>query len=272
MILIATAKSVFNFLFRRLRQANSGRDIHKHKTGLGNLNGLWNVRACFYPERVGTEAQKYFIQNELITALDNLPDQSSTPLYQDLTTTCSSIIDPRYADISHRFGYFDVDAFYRKYGLRLQFDFLLYDPIGIRIQTGFATIKQVPNFTDLTCSSTGMQCQASSTEPNEGGCSTGACAGSTVCIDVQDCYCKQIMIDKVMKQVDVIANALRLDIDRFQSQGWEDTRVSLFFRKAFAINATVTTGISFCVRRMSRSMQAFQPAKHQTPINYLRYR
>lgn len=224
--------------------ANSGNDLYKRRTGLGNLTGRWNIPALFYPEQFGTMGQRYFIQDELFAALD-AATPSQVPVSVDLTTTCSAIINPGYSDVRKEFGFFDVEAKYRKYGIRFQFDFLLYDPIGLRVQTGFANIKEIPYFLDLTCSATGLACYAGCTSPDTTCCqptvmTPGAqnpCITNTACIDVFGCYCKQIMIDKVMKQREIIANTLNLNIDRWQSQGFEDTRVSLFFRKPFAINA-----------------------------------
>lgn len=220
--------------------ADSGKDLHKRKVGLGNLTGFWNIPALFYPEKFGTTNEKLFVQRELLEALDRVGSGSATPVSTDLTTTCSAIIDPVFSDITKRFGFFDVQAKYRKYGLRFQFDVMLYDPIGLRFQTGFANIKQVPCFLDLTCSATGRACPVGCSSGPQNCCvsdTTSSCITGQVCIDVFDCYCKGIMIDKVMKQIETIANTLNLDIDRFQSQGFEDTRLTLFFRKVYAINA-----------------------------------
>ncbi len=227
------------------QSADSGNDIHKRKTGLGNLTGRWNIPALFYPEKFGTQDERFAIQNTIIDALDAESPSSETSLRTDLTTTCSAIINPWYSDVRKEFGFFDVDIKYRKYGLRFQLDFLLKDPVGIRVQTGFANIKQVPYFFDLTCSATGLACPAGCTSPDISCCESGAptpgaanpCITNTACVDVFGCYCKQIMIDKVMKQREIIARALNLNIDRMESQGFEDTRISIFFRRAYAINA-----------------------------------
>ncbi|MBY0109968.1 MAG: hypothetical protein K2X90_02550 [Candidatus Babeliaceae bacterium] len=229
------------------QSADSGTDICKKKVPLGDLTGRWNIPALFYPQQYGNPEEITEVQSNLFAALDAV-GPATEPVSTDLTTTCSAIINPLYSDIEHRFGFFDVDIKYRKYGLRFQFDFLLYDPIGLRVQTGFATIKQIPCFTDLTCSATGLACPAgcsSSGSPDISCCETGytpdattnPCVQNTACIDIYGCYCKQIMIDKVMKQIETIANTLNMNIDRMQSQGFEDTRVTLFFRRPYAINA-----------------------------------
>ncbi len=222
------------------QKARSGTDIYKHESNLGNLTGRWNIPALFFPERDGSTA----IQSKLFDALNATSPAGSTTVETDLTTTCSGVINPIYNDINKAFGFFDVDIDYHKYGLRLQFDFLLRDPIGLRIQTGFANIKQVPCFTDLTCSASGLACPAGCSTNGSSCCVDGspsenpnACVTQTACIDVYSCYCKQIMIDKVMKQIETIANALEVNIDKMQSQGFEDTRATLFFRKVYAINA-----------------------------------
>ncbi len=237
----------FQFSISPFRQsADSGNDLHKIKTGLGNLTGRWNIPALFYPELIGTTTQQYLIQNELFAAL-NAVTPGTTTVQTDLTTTCSAIINPGYSDVKKEFGFFDVNVRYRKYGLRFQFDFLLHDPIGLRIQTGFANIKQIPDFHDLTCTATGLACYAGCSAGPDGSCcqtsdtpvftDTSPCVQSLACIDIYSCYCKQIMIDKVMKQVQTIANTLNLNIDRMQTQGFEDTRVTLFFRRPYTINA-----------------------------------
>lgn len=230
------------------QSADSGTNICKVKGALGDLTGRWNIPALFYPTQYGTPEQMFQTQNELFAALDALSPAGGIPVSVDLTTTCSAIINPVYSDISKQFGFFEVDIKYRKYGLRFQFDFLLYDPIGLRVQTGFANIKQIPYFMDLTCSATGLACPAgcsSVNAPNTSCCISGytpdlpvsPCVQTTACIDVFGCYCKQIMIDKVMKQIETIANTLHMNIDRMQTQGFEDTRITLFFRRPYAINA-----------------------------------
>lgn len=218
------------------QSANSATNLHKQKVEIGDIDGRWNIPALFFPEANGTNTTA--IQSELITALNAVSPASTIPVGTDLMGTCSSIINPQFNDIHDQFGFFSVPIKYRKYGLRFQFDFLFTDPVGLRVQTGFANIKQVPTFIDLTCSATGISCPGSCKQPDVPCIQsvTTSCIVDDACIDSNTSYCKMVMIDKIMKQRQVIAKTLGYNINDFQSQGWEDTRISLFFRHVYNIN------------------------------------
>ncbi len=61
------------------------------------------------------------------------------------------------------------------------------------------------------------------------------CADSTCCFSF-DCDCKRLVIENIMKQRDLIADFLGLDICNYHKIGVEDLRIDLFWREIFVIN------------------------------------
>ena len=225
--------------FSPFRQsANSGKNLCKERVELGDLTGRWNIPALFYPEQYGTEQQRFAIQNALFNALDAVVP-GEVPVSTSLMTTCSDIINPAFNDARHEFGFFSVPIKYRKLGVRFQVDMRLAGALGLRLQTGVADLKQIPCFVDLTCAATGLACPASSGCQPDIPCtadSGSSCADTTACIDLYSAYCKMVMLDQVMKQKQVIADTLGMNIREAQKVGPEDTRVILFLNPVFRVN------------------------------------
>jgi hypothetical protein len=211
---------------------------------LGDIYGRWAMPPLFYPEEFATgqdPASQTFIQQELIDALSQVVPGDPT-LAQDLATTCSAIINPGYLDSNKEFGFFSVAERYRKHGIRFQLDWLFFNPVGLRVQTGWVDIKLIPCFTDLTCSATGLQCPgtANTCTPPEpctvDNGTAGACLTTAACVDTYPAYCKMVMIDKIMKQRDTVAQTLGLNTSTFENRGMEDLYLQLFWRMPYEVN------------------------------------
>lgn len=61
------------------------------------------------------------------------------------------------------------------------------------------------------------------------------CCNSTCCFSY-DCNCKRFVIENIMKQKQLIADRLCLDICNYHKIGFEDLRISAFWRQIFVIN------------------------------------
>lgn len=207
-----------------------GRDINKKKTNLGDLLGNWNMLALFYPgmNASGGTNSTNVVQSALLSAL-GLTDNA-------VTTTCSGLFDPSKTDTKHEFGFFDVPIKYRKYGIRMELDVQLFCDLGIQLLAGVSDTIQTATFNDLTCIAVGTQCDIV-----EDACppaTTNATCPRCCCnIDNQiTCDCKRLVIQKIMRQKDIIAKTLCLGIKNFSHRGLEDTRISLYWRHLFAVN------------------------------------
>jgi hypothetical protein len=155
-----------------------GRDINKQKVPLGDLTGRQNFVGLFYAEDC-LPNQNTDIQDKLFTALDCAnqlqPGQMKSLLYPPPSSAnshdgapCGAVIDPAYSDPNNQFGFFSVDETYRKYGVRFQADINLYCNFGLRLQTGFVDIRQIPVFNDQTCQATGISCPVPDPVPSQG--------------------------------------------------------------------------------------------------------
>lgn len=245
-------------------------------TQLGDLNGPWNIPGLFYcaeadaaPMCGATSSMTpdCCMRDSLITALDAamvLPTQQSQQnLNELLVGTISApapyadIINPAFSDVTKQFGFFSVPIKYNKYGVRFEGEFYINCDLGLRIQTGVVDLKQTPTFIDMTCKAMGIACPVSSvcTDPEASGCTLAgssygptspnpACTNSAGCqfadtaqlIDVFGGTAKEIWIDRVMKQKELIARTIGCNIHRYETYAMEDTRFSLFWRKLYLVN------------------------------------
>jgi hypothetical protein len=240
----------FRMAFSAFRQtAKLGTDIEENEdTNLGDLVGRWNVIGLFYDPEA---AQK------LIKGLD-LDASSSFSVGSCIDSHGIDLItDPAGADPNQRFGFFDVPLKYRKYGVRLDTEVALPLNFTIGIKTGVAHIWQEPRFIDLTCSSTGIGCpirdcpEASLTNTNlcppisqiDTSLMQTGCADANCCIGIASCACKELVIDKIMKQKEKIERILHLHLDEnlfisspYDKTGFEDIEFNLNWSRMFAVN------------------------------------
>lgn len=195
------------------QSAERGNDIDGNRVELGDLHGRWDMLALFYDPTAKT----------VLTNALNL--NTSNPCYAVVTdpVPTSTIINPIFPDSREQFGYFSVPLVYRKQGVRFQADLLLSCDVGLRIQSGVASMRQTAVFNDLTCTATGFECPV----PD----SSAVCRPESF-----SCDCKTFVIEGIMRQKDTIAKTLGMNICDFNKTAMEDIRLSLFWRHVFPIN------------------------------------
>lgn len=221
--------------FSVFRQSSKwGTNVDFVDVPLGDLEGRWNVLGLFYPESNGNTE----IQQQLFAALD------ITQAEQDhcFSSTGVDLANPDSIDARHEFGFFSVPIKYRKHGVRFELNAELHTDWMLQIQTGVSDIRQTVTFIDLTCTATGLSCPVRDcVTPAE--CSDplnttpGACINENCCIDVFDCACKKLVINKIMDQFEcVITPTLGLNSRDFHKTAMEDTRVSVFLSHLWDVN------------------------------------
>lgn len=176
---------------------------------LGDIHGPWAMLALFYPEANGN----CVVGNNLIAQLGLLT-------FPNAVTCLAALLDPHNADSQQeRFGYFAVPVHYRKYGLRIEADIGTCWDIGLRIQTGLATIRQNADFHDFTCSTTG-----------------DACGPPGCVINSFSCDCTTLVVKGIMEQRNIVAETLGLDIRDFCETDIEDITVGLYWSHCYEVN------------------------------------
>jgi hypothetical protein len=186
------------------------------------------------------------------------------------------ITDPNKSDPNQEFGFFSVPIDYRKYGVRVESELLLIDrcfwALGLQLQFGIVDVRQtILLFNDLTCQALGIACPGydSGTEsiaapatpapvtppgitppflaavPPCPALPTNECAvlpqtftpcSNTTCCFSYSCDCKRLVIERIMRERETIAEILGLDINNYHKIGVEDVRLNLFWRHIFVIN------------------------------------
>lgn len=241
----------FRMAFSVFRQtAKLGTDIEETEdTDLGNLVGRWNMIGLFYDPEAAAK---------LIAGLD-LDRTSSLNIKSCIDSHGIDLVtNPAGADPNQEFGFFDIPIKYRKYGIRFDSEFALPLNFTIGVKAGVSHIWQEPKFIDLTCGATGIGCpirdcpQASLTETalcppisqieNSTFSPTG-CADANCCIGIANCECKELVIDKIMKQKERIEQILHLQLDEnlfvsspYDKTGFEDVEFNLNWSRMFAVN------------------------------------
>ncbi len=161
---------------------------------LGDLTGRSGMIALLYGNLPQGEAYGPFLQNArdtLFPGVKVINDQSK--------------IDP-----AQQFGYFSFPLKYRKRGVRFELAAHMIKGIGINVQAGISTIRQVvESRNNLTSDATADEF-APLTADN---------------------------VDKVlMKELDNIAQEIKLDIFDFCETSIEEIRFNLFWRHAYELN------------------------------------
>jgi hypothetical protein len=211
-----------------VQRASCGHDINKNKVALGNLQGNWDVNALLYDainttyvnSADGETNENPYIPNELCLA-------TGFPQYDDQgqPTPCFAFLnDPANHDSSGNLGCFEVPLHYEKYGVRAEFQMLLFGGLGVCAQTGYCSLKQTGSLVDLTYTASGTSCASSD------------CTTDTICTNTITNDCKIALIDHFMKQYDIVTDTLRLNPNNYSHHGFEDLYASLFWRHAFDVN------------------------------------
>lgn len=186
---------------------------------LGDIHGRWNMVSLFYPEENGDTTIATRLQSALGIDAADIDDCFNPANY--------NLADPRNTDKSQLLGFFSVPIEYRKHGIRFEADIATCWDIGIKLQTGIASITQEANFIDKTCSGQGETC----TILNDAG------STETIVINNMPDECKLLLIKKIMKQKDEVADSLGLDISDYCETDIEDFILSLYWSHCFEANA-----------------------------------
>jgi hypothetical protein len=245
------------------QSATYGRNVDCNIVPLGDLTGRWNVLGLFFPEADGNDD----ILNQLLDALD-ITDAEQESCFNPAGI---NLADPTQNDIRKEFGFFSVPIKYRKFGARFDMQFDLFCDFMFQIQTGVAEIKQTASFLDLTCTATGLNCPGNGcnglTPCVEG--EDASCIVESCCIDIFDCACKRLTIDKIMKEFDcIITPTLNLCAANYYETSAEDTRMMLTWRRLFEINRNRPGWAHFLFMPwMTANVSA--PTGKKVPANFL---
>lgn len=184
---------------------------------IGDVYGPWNVLGLFYPEKNGnTQIQTALL--EACTGCANIcgcgtadcPDEPCIT-DDDMKIIRKYIQCDQMQDPNGLFGGMSVPVLYRKYGARFLFEAGAVYGFGLRAECGLARVQQYPAFNDLTSKAT-----PTTTYPAADG----------------------LVISKYfMQQFDTaIAQTLDLNVDPYCSEGFDDSRFSLYYCHPFDAN------------------------------------
>lgn len=220
------------------QQATEARDIKKEHVLLGDMRGTWNMLALTYrpcdtcPTK--TELTPLLKQAASIPFCNSeetiTPDPDNNPLGQaffgnENALTLTQVL----LNIGPDFGKVSVPLEYRKFGARFEASLMVIEDIGVRLQTGVASIQQV-----LTTSGTksGFTDLSSNNKPTE---VPTACSPTLCCVqeNLQNVHSFLTSTERIKR----IAEEIGLDVDNFRKTAIEDLRASIFWRHAVAVNA-----------------------------------
>lgn len=245
---LAQIEKVDNFMFRReeyeetrfrlnfsiFRQfAKCATAIDRKQVPIGDLpNGCGiNFSGLFFDPAIGIPLANELaldIKNFTPTSLQTACVTGNDEITQDPPCCLQLIRTPAYQDITCDFGYLSSETVYRKYGVRFEADFLLidtcFDAVGMRLRAGVADVRHtVTLFVDKTCTATI--------------CINGCSFENNECCTAYTCSCKDLVINKIIKQKEAVAELLGYDLcDTYHKVGPEDVRLSVFWRHLYDLN------------------------------------
>jgi hypothetical protein len=187
-------------------------DACKNSINLGDINGRWGMVGLL----MGPIPEGYTLPPLLEIARQNLfpNQQAGVP-----------ITDPLAVDKNQLCGFFSIDANYRKYGMRFNFEAQLIGDVGASIDVGIANISLKPcDFINLTTTSL------------DGNTIYGLC-------DQTSCDCgnpdlTRANINKyLMCPYEPLMEQLCYNIEPFNKFSVEDIRMFLYWRHAYPMNS-----------------------------------
>jgi hypothetical protein len=176
-------------------------------TPLGDLTGRTSMLALLFGAfPAGVDFYPGGENGFLETAFSNIfctdPDDPDTCF-----ETAGQLNNEKYIDPDQKFGYFSFPLKYRKRGLRLELVARVYKNFGVRLQTGFSSIRQVREATrDLTDEDTFEGLSGAKVE------------------------------EFLMDQLDNIASEIGINLCNFIETSMEEVRFNVFWRQGFEIN------------------------------------
>ncbi len=238
------------------QSAVAGGDLTEFEDAeLGDLKGRWNMLGPFYDPHK---------RKQLIRGLDLDTSNTVTACQTDLGVNL--LTEPAGIDREMNFGFLSVPILYRKYGSRLEAEIGLPCDFTIQISGGVSHIFQEPDFIDFSCTASGQTCpvrncttpaglqdmpcpSATSTccsivsdvEPFSD--TDNICVNADCCINIPNCLCKGLVMDRIINQKQKLERLLGLDIDEnlltpapFSKTGFEDIEVDLNWARMYPIN------------------------------------
>jgi len=266
--------SWFRMAFSAFRQsADMGKDRDEQEAQLGDLQGRWNIIGLFYDPDTATKLINTLGLNEAgkpMIDVCTIPNGQGLNLVTDYeaanvvvtnaTEGSDAASTPGSAENTEKFGFFSVPIEYRKYGMRFETEMAFFFNTTLRLNWGVSKITQEPRFIDLSCDAKGIECVTrdctnGNGQPDEcmvnvtqdinpictGSDSTPCCPNAQCCIDWANCGCKRFVIDRIMKQRDLLAASLGkegqgYDLLPFSKTAFEDMELSLNWSQMYEVN------------------------------------
>lgn len=243
---ISIAASVF------YERADKGKNQDGITSYIGDLTGRWNMLSLlpFNSNHTGSSANTdrsdipSSVPEGYPTAIQDIGDQ--------LLTCINSIVGDSPSQLQsiqgllsiqgerQLFGFFAVPIKYRKRGVRFDAS-ARYGNLGVSVQTGVADMSQRAKFIDMTQQNIeGVYCLAKDCPTSTTGSQPliyflnpfpSAQVSQSQWGSVVDC----VHLD-VMNQLNIIANALNINLCDFNKTSVEDVHIELFWRRTIAIN------------------------------------
>lgn len=247
------------------------RDHNRNAINIGDLNGRWNMLALFYDQSLRDQLFKILNFNPEGTCLEDITDPSKSDPNQEFGFFTVPILYRKYG-VRFETELLLVDRCFYSIGLRIQFGVAdirqtVLDFSDLTCQALGIACPAVSNDTSTTLTT----CPSPTPEPpvpvarpfiNENTNPLPPCPANTPCVPVGPCVpldcvpltqrfepccdatvcfpftaeCKRIVIEKIMKQKNIIFDFLGLDTCSFNRVGPEDLRINLFWRQIFVIN------------------------------------
>jgi len=220
-------------------------------TPLGDLTGRSNMIALLF----GEIPEEF---NNTDTFKDKFPnlDCARKKIFKDeketvITPKLGTIDDGNFIDPNQENGNFSFPLKYRKRGVRFELAVKIYGDVGLNIQTGIATIRQIleerKNLTTIGQTPFGKIIREDNDEE------------AYVKIKDED-------IDRfLMKELDNIADEIGLDISNFVETSVEEVRFNLFWRHVFELNTDTKEFPHFLLIPFFEFTGSLSPGKKKDP-------
>ena len=185
-------------------------------------------------ESASTDAQETlppYISKLNTTKLIDLPNEAGY-VSKELTNAIgiqgfNQLINPINTDTSYNFGFYDINACYRKNGIRFETQLQLIRDIGLSVQFGVADIRIDSRFNDLTCSSTNpnpcLKADGTYEDIKEANYD-----------DQQKNFVKSYLMSDTQRLK--LADVFGVNLNNYHVTGVEDLRFGLYARHLFAIH------------------------------------
>lgn len=193
------------------QRATFAKDKCKNQINLGDINGRWSMLGLLQ----GPIPDGYALPPLLQIARQNLyPNVPAGVPIEDCASSDQTC------------GFFTIPAFYRKYGMRFNFEAQLMGDVGFSLDVGLANISQTP------CQFINLTIDDQYGNPVYSSCDTTACD----CLNPD--LTRKAINEFLMCPYQMILDQLCYDIEPFNKFSVEDIRMFLYWRHAYPMNST----------------------------------